>query len=119
MHGFLASVRYGLRLLLKSPGFTVTAVLILGIGIGANTAIFSLINAVLLKPLPYSHSERLVKISMRYQNAPEGGVDYPDYSDVSGGQKSFDSMALFCQAFLDLTGSGRRATRIARFANDQ
>jgi len=60
MHGFLASVRYCLRLLLKSPGFTITAVLILGFGIGANTAIFSLIDTVLLRPLAYPETDRLV-----------------------------------------------------------
>jgi putative ABC transport system permease protein len=112
----VSPLRHTIRLLLKSPGFTVTAVLILGFGIGANTAIFSLINGVLLKPLSYSHSERLVKLSMPYQNAQGAGVDYPDYLDIAGGQKSFDSMALFCQAFLDLTGGGETQRLSAEFA---
>jgi len=60
MPDLLASVRYSLRLLLKSPGFTVTAVLILGSGIGANTTIFSLIDTVLLRPLAYPETDRLV-----------------------------------------------------------
>jgi hypothetical protein len=64
MHGFLASVRYSLRLLLKSPGFTITAILILGFGIGANTAVFSLIDSVLLTPPPYPEPERMTNISM-------------------------------------------------------
>jgi putative ABC transport system permease protein len=64
MSNLLASIRYSMRLLSKSPGFTLTAVLILGFGIGANTAIFSLINAVLLKPLPYPHPEQLMQVNM-------------------------------------------------------
>src|ERR1700756_2559081 len=63
MHGFLASVRYSLRLLLKSPGFTITAVLILGFGIGASTAIFSLIDCVVLKPLLIGAAAALLLIS--------------------------------------------------------
>ena len=94
MRGLLASVRYTMRLLLKSPGFTITAVLILGFGIGANTAIFSLINAVVLKPLPYSHPERLVKVVLPYQNATADTFDYPDYLDVAAAQTGFDSIAL-------------------------
>ena len=64
MRGLFESLRQTVRVLLKAPGFTITAILILGFGIGANTAIFSLINAVLLKPLPYPQPERLVKIAV-------------------------------------------------------
>jgi putative ABC transport system permease protein len=97
---------FPLRLLLKSPGFTITAILILGFGIGANTAIFSLINAVLLKPLPYGQPERLVLISTRYQNATQTAFDYPDYFDVAAAQTAFGSIAIWHGDSLDLTGSG-------------
>ena len=68
MDRLLPSLRYTFRLLLKSPGFTVTAVLILGLGIGVNAAIFSLIDSVLLKPLPFPNPDRLVEITEPYQN---------------------------------------------------
>jgi hypothetical protein len=87
MRSLISSFRHTIRLLLKSPGFTITAILILGFGIGANTAIFSLIDAALFKPLPYSHPERLLKMSMPYQNALEASVDYPDYLDIAATQK--------------------------------
>ena len=70
MGRLLPSLRYTLRLLLKSPGFTITAVLILGFGIGTNTAIFSLIDAVILKPLPYPEPDRLVRVCEPYQKQP-------------------------------------------------
>jgi putative ABC transport system permease protein len=117
MRSLISSFRHTIRLLLKSPGFTITAILILGFGIGANTAIFSLIDAALFKPLPYSHPERLLKMSMPYQNALEASVDYPDYLDIAATQKSFDSLALFCQAFLDFTGSGETQRLSAEFVS--
>jgi len=64
VNSFLSHLRYTVRLLLKAPGFTVTAVLILGFGIGANTAIFSLIHTVLLKPLLFPRADRLVRVFM-------------------------------------------------------
>ena len=60
MRGLISHLRYSIRLLLKSPGFTITTVLILALGIGANTAILSLVNGVLLKPLPYPNRDRLM-----------------------------------------------------------
>jgi predicted permease len=106
MDRLLPSLRYTIRLLLKSPGFTITAILILGFGIGANTAIFSLIDAVLLKPLPYPDSNRLVQICEPYQTHPFSGIDYPDYSDIAAAQHSFASLAVMHGDTLDLSGNG-------------
>jgi putative ABC transport system permease protein len=106
MRSLISHLRHTIRLLLKSRGFTITAVLILGFGIGANTAIFSLISAVLLKPLPYPHPESLVAISMPYENAPDWGFDYPDYADIAAAQTCFASVAVVHSDPLDLTGSG-------------
>jgi putative ABC transport system permease protein len=94
MRNMISQLRYTPRLLLKSPGVAITAVLILGFGIGADTAIFSLINTVLLKPLPYSHPERLVKVLLPYQNSSADAFDYPDYLDAAAAQTGFDSIAL-------------------------
>jgi putative ABC transport system permease protein len=106
MRGLLGSLRYTTRFLLKSPGFTVTAVLILGFGIGVNTAIFGLINAVILKPLPFAEPGQLVQISQPYQNDPSASVDYPDYVDIARAQHTFSSLAVLCWSTLDLSGSG-------------
>ena len=106
MPSILSHLRYSARQLLKAPGFTITAILILGFGIGANTAIFSLINTVLLQPLPYSHPERLVKVVLSYQDSWSNDVDYPDYLDLVAAQTAFDNIAVSHGEPLDLTGSG-------------
>lgn len=100
-------MRSTIRLLLKSPAFTITAILILGFGIGANTAIFSLINAIILKPLPYPESDRLVQICEPYQNQPHTGIDYPDYVDIAAAQHTFETIAVGTFHSLDLSGSGQ------------
>ncbi|MFY9989202.1 MAG: hypothetical protein WAK31_30890, partial [Chthoniobacterales bacterium] len=89
MHSLISHLRYTVRLLLKSPGFTITAVLILGLGIGANTAIFSLVNGVLLKPLPYPNADHLVQIFQPFKNHNTSRLDYPDFDEYNEGQHSF------------------------------
>jgi putative ABC transport system permease protein len=106
MHGLLASLRYGVRLLLKSPGFTITAVLILGFGIGANTAIFSLIDSVLLKPPRYPEPEKMADIFMPSEGAPDGFFDYPDYLDYVASQHTFSAIGLSAWDWLDVAQNG-------------
>ena len=83
MRSLISYFGHTIRRLAKSPGFTVTAVLILGLGIGANTAIFSLISGVLLKPLPYPHPERLVNVFEPFANFDRANINYRDYLDYS------------------------------------
>jgi predicted permease len=96
MGTLLQDLRYGARMLLKSPGFTVVAVLSLAIGIGANTTIFSLINALLLRPLPVAAPERLVNV---HATNPDGSsfhsFSYPDYVDYSEQNEVFDGLAAY------------------------
>jgi hypothetical protein len=106
MRSLISHLRCTIRLLLKSPGFTVTAVLILGLGIGLNTAIFSLINAVILKPLPFPRAERLAALSMPYQNIEDMPFDYPDYEDIRAAQHSFKELATFMTFDGNLIGRG-------------
>lgn len=78
MRNLKSDLRYSLRTLLKTPGYTATVVFLLALGIGANTAIFVVANSVLLRPLPYAHPERLV-VALHDGNGPVSPADYFDY----------------------------------------
>jgi predicted permease len=108
-------MRHTLRLLLKSPGFTITAILILGFGIGTNTTVFSLISSVLLKPLPYPRPDRLVEIFQPLRNVQKFYVCYPDYQDFLATQRSFADLALIYSDDVILTGQGDAAHLSADF----
>ncbi len=108
MAALLQDLRYGIRTLAKNPGFTIVAVLTLALGIGANTAIFSVVDAVLLRPLPYPQSERLFMV---YQTLPQDaaqntGVSYPNYLDWTQQNQAFDSIAAARGNSLALSGQG-------------
>src|SRR4051794_20373489 len=94
MNSFTTDLRYALRMLMKSPGFSVIAIVALALGIGANTAIFSVVNAVLLRPLPYPNSDQLVLLRERTNTFESGSVSYPNYLDWRAGQHSFTDLAL-------------------------
>jgi putative ABC transport system permease protein len=99
-------LRYGIRMLAKNPGFTFVAVLTLALGIGANSAIFSVVNAVLLRSLPYRDPDRLVLISRSRANEERGlatGADFLEWRDQA---KSFEQIAAYRFNTADLTGSG-------------
>jgi hypothetical protein len=104
-------MRFALRQLRKSPGFAVTTILTLALGIGATTAIFSLVNAVLLRPLPFPEQERLVSLQLADlepgvpANAQEP-LSYPDFFDWRAQSHSVAGMACYRHAGVTLTGSG-------------
>jgi len=77
----MTNLKFAFRQLLKNPSFTLVAVLTLALGIGANTAMFSVVNGVLLKPLPFAESERLVRLSEAGRDWTGGPISYPNFID--------------------------------------
>jgi predicted permease len=97
---------YGARMLLKKPGFTAVVVLTLALGIGANAALFSVINGVLLNPLPYQEPDQLITLHQSKPNFPTGAVPYPNFRDWQTENKTFSAMAISRRTSFNLYGAG-------------
>jgi predicted permease len=108
MRTFLHDIQYAGRQMMKSPGFAIVAILTLAIGIGANTAIFSVVNAVLLEPLPYPNADRLVTLFHNKHNFVKGSLSYPNFQDWQRENQSFEAMAAYRHPDgFTLTGAGQ------------
>jgi len=102
----IQDLRFGVRMLCKSPGFTLVAVLTLALGIGANTAIFSVINSALIKPLPYPGAERIMNVWEMRPNGGRNGVSGGAFKDWRAHSAKFAHLALVKDVRLNLTGTG-------------
>jgi len=117
MTTLVQDLRYALRTLAKSPGFTAAAILTLALGIGANTAIFSVLDAVLLKPPPFPEADRLFALMPRRGTEPlgNGAISPPEYADIAARQKAFEGVAAIRDRAVNVTGSGE-AERLQAFS---
>ncbi len=106
MTSFGQDVRYGLRVLWKNPGFTAVAVLTLALGIGANSALFSVVNGVLLNPLPFPNPSELVAVYSRTGTFQESSISYPNFLDWQKDNHSFTYLSAFRSDDFNMTGVG-------------
>jgi predicted permease len=106
MDTLLQDIRYGIRMLLKAPAFVVVAVLTLALGIGANTALFSIVCGVLLNPMPFEQSERLIAAYTRSAEFTRSSISYPNFLDWVRNNRTFSDLAAFRQDSFELTGMG-------------
>jgi predicted permease len=106
MGTLMRDIRYALRLLWKRPGFALVAILTLGLGIGANTAIFSVVHAVLLRPLPFNEADRLVFLTERNTQSESVSLSWPNFTDWRAENSVFEKMAVYNRDSYNLTGSG-------------
>jgi putative ABC transport system permease protein len=104
MNALIQDLKFAIRTLAKSPGFTLVAVLTLALGIGANTAIFSVVNAVLLRPLPFKDSAQLVRLRETHKNVGNVSVSYPDFLDWRQQSHSFAGMSVINNVGFNLSG---------------
>jgi putative ABC transport system permease protein len=116
MNTLLQDIRYGLRMLLKHKGFTAVAVVALGLGVGANTAIFSLVNGVLLRPLPFPDAERIVYIEGKNPQAgiTDSNISFLDFTDWSQQTDLFASTAAYWTGNANLGADGAEPERVPR-----
>jgi len=108
MNSLWHDIRYAVRVLAKQPGFTLVVVLTLALGIGANTAIFSVVNAVILEPLPFSESQRLVAVQGTdvHLGDMHRTLSYPDFADFRAQNRTLESVGIYDRSTSTLTGSG-------------
>src|SRR5579863_1833614 len=106
MATLMEDIRYGLRMLRKAPGFALVVVLTLALGIGANTALFSVVNGVLLHPLPYPEPDQLVRLHESKPSFETGSISYPNFRDWQKENQTFSAMAISRDNSFALTGSG-------------
>ncbi|MEW6209483.1 MAG: ABC transporter permease [Acidobacteriota bacterium] len=108
MDKFFQDVRYAVRMMLKKPGFAFVAVTVLALGIGANTSIFSVVNSVLLRPLPYENPDQLVviKSTLPTRGITDSGISTPDFREWRNRNTTFQQMAAFSTTSYNLSGSG-------------
>ena len=102
----LQDLRYGVRMLVKAPAFSAIAILTLALGIGANTAIFSVVNGVLLTRLPFHDSDQLVSVFEKITNFDNASISYPNFLDWRRMNRTFESIAAYRGSGMNLTGSG-------------
>ncbi len=115
MRTVLADVRLALRVFVRTPGFALAAIGVLALGIGANTAIFSLVNTVLLRPLPYDEPDGIVRVfhvppQATFPNTPRFPLSPANFYDWQAAAKKFDGMAMYRGREFVLTGQGEAAT---------
>lgn len=110
MTGFVQDIRYAFRQLRRSPGFAVTAVMTMAVGIGASTAVFSVVDAALLKPLPFVNQDRLVSVNTRSRSGYTQPVSYPSYLDMRGQLSTFEALAGFSTGTKNLETGGDPVT---------
>ena len=121
MSNFVQDVRYAVRVLKRQPGFALFVILTLGIGVGANTAVFSVVNGVLLKPLPYPESDRLVSVIGRFDpesgfNFPEFPLSEPEFLDYRTESKALEDVAAYARRSINVGGAGAEPERVVSAA---
>lgn len=106
MNGFLQDLRYAVRQSLKTPALTAIVMITIALGVGANTALFSVVNGVLLNPLPYPQPEQLVALRESKPNFEYGSIPYPHFRDWQKDNRTFSAMAVWRNSAFSLTGAG-------------
>src|ERR1700704_3826740 len=107
-------LRLGIRMLMRTPGFTAVVVLTLAVGIGANVALFSVVNGVLLNPLPFPQPEQLVTLAQSKPNFDAGAIPYPNFRDLQKENRTFSAMAISRGSGFSLIGAGEPERVTAR-----